>query len=197
MTTARRERKPRRASRPLEDRVIAFLILGLAIIGLVFVLRKDGQARKAMELARTHEAAAQKVREEKSGLEDEVLALRIARKKPEDIAAALDAAPRLIPGDGPLQPTRTLRAGDIFTAGRTVHIVDPIRSAEAAAALTRAEAKAALLASCQTVRDGFEKERDQERLRALKWKARFPWGIVIGAGVATVAYVAIDKPWRK
>jgi hypothetical protein len=173
----------------LEGRVIILILLALALGAGFFALKKDREARASRVMAETHAQAAQDVRVENSQLGRKVTALELARRKAEDIAAAFDSAPRILPESVESIPTRTLKAGETFTADKPINLVDPERLAEAAASLLNDNKNATLLAKCQTVRDGFQEDARQERIRALKWKGRFPLGILAGAAVVGTVWI--------
>lgn len=177
--------------------------MALAITALFFALRKDAQVRKAQDetkkaeqMAEVHAGAAKKAREQTSRLADQVGDLKLRAKSAEEIAKALDEA-KLPAGSDGLMDTIALKTGDIFKAPAPVLVVDPKRAASSANALLRAEAKAALLASCQRDRDIFETERDQTRTDLVKAKARFSKGILIGAGGTVVTFVAVSLLTKK
>ncbi len=177
--------------------------MALAIGALFFALRKDAQVRKARDetrkaqvIAEVHAQTAKKVREEKSKLEDQVGDWKLRAKSAEDIATALDEAELPAGSDG-LMETIVLKMGELFTAPAEVLVVDPKRAASSANALRRAEAKAALLASCQTDRDKYLGERDIVRMDLVKAKGRFSKGILIGAGGTVVTFITVSLLTKK
>lgn len=173
------------------------LLLVLALGAGFFALKKDREAKASRSLAETHAQAANDVRVENSELGRKVSALELARQNAEDIAAAFDAAPRIMSesAEAPVE-TRTLKAGETFTADRPLHIVDPERLAEAAASLADDGKMRGLLATCLTDRDTFEENARAQELRALKWKGRFPLGILAGAVVVGTVWIVTERPWK-
>lgn len=179
--------------------------MALAIGALFFALRKDAQVRKARDETRKaqmiteiHVQTAKKVREEKSKLEDEIGDWKLRAKSAKDIATALDEA-KLPAGSDGLKKTLVLKMGELFKnpGPESVLIVDPKRAASSANALRNAEAKAVLLASCQTDRDTYLGERNTARTDLVKAKARFSKGILIGAGGTVVTFIAVSLLTKK
>lgn len=177
--------------------------MALAIGALFFALRKDTQVRKAQDetrkakiVAEAHAESVKKIREENSKLEDQVGDWKLRAKSAEEIAEALDEA-KLPAGSDGLMDTLVLKMGEIFKAPAEVLVVDPKRASSAAIALKAAEAKARLLAGCQTERDTYETQRDIARIDLVKAKARFSKGILIGAGGTVVTLITVGILVRK
>lgn len=187
---------PEGKGQSLEGRVISLLLLALLAGAGIWLYKTNKAKARAEAQAKVAQAGATTAREKASTLETENAALILARKKVEEIAKAFDEAPRIFTTPETSEETKVLKPGETFTADKPIGLIDPDRLAEATGALQKYAKQKRLLAECGTARDTFQEEARLNHLDTLKWKGRFPLGVLIGVAGTGITWILVEKPWK-